>query len=147
MDASELRAALRLSAKEHDAHPDWPCDHWSCADVAELADALEGAQPRGEPAHVYGVRPEPQDFLADIRAVASDMLRENPTSGRAAILLGLVGNAERERFEQVTALRMALRDLLDLHDGPCSYDHEGYCQAHGVSKPCVVAEAVKALEI
>lgn len=24
---------------------------------------------------------------------------------------------------------------------PCQYDHHGYCQAHGVSKPCRVAAA------
>lgn len=40
---------------------------------------------------------EQQDFLADIRRMAREMLSEDHTSGMAAVLLGLVSNAERER--------------------------------------------------
>lgn len=55
---------------------------------------------------------------------------------------------ERKSFERVTALRLALRDLLDaIGDAPCRYDHEGYCQEHFVSSPCEVATARHILEV
>lgn len=45
--------------------------------------------------------------------------------------------------KKVARLRSALRALVD--DVPCRLDHEGYCQSHGVSKPCVVDEARRLL--
>ncbi|HYE57810.1 MAG TPA: hypothetical protein VD948_04865, partial [Rhodothermales bacterium] len=74
------------------------------------------------------------DHLAGIRAIAQDRLKKNKTDGEAAVLLGLVANAERKHFEEVTALRLALDALVD--DEPCQYDHHGYCQAHSLGKPC-----------
>lgn len=37
-----------------------------------------------------------------------------------------------------------LRNLV-MDQGPCSLDHEGYCQPHGVSKPCGVATGLDVL--
>lgn len=62
-----------------------------------------------------------QDFLADIRQSARAHLGDRRTTdGFAAVILGLVTNAQRERdrerresFERVTALRLAIRDALD----------------------------------
>ena len=57
-------------------------------------------------------------------------------------LLETLESCESEHFERVTALRLALHDLLDaIGDEPCRPDHEGYCQAHFVSSPCEVATA------
>lgn len=54
----------------------------------------------------------------------------------------------QEWFERVTALRLALRDLLDaIGDEPCRFDHHGYCQAHFVSSPCEVADARRLLDL
>lgn len=54
---------------------------------------------------------------------------------------------QRQAFERVTALRLALRDLLDaIGDDPCRFDHHGYCQAHFLSSPCEVATARHILE-
>ena len=79
------------------------------------------------------------DAMAGIRSIAQDRLRRNPQDGEAAVLLGLVGNAERRHFEEVTALRLALDAFVD--DEPCRLDHHGICQAHGIDKPCSVATA------
>ena len=40
-------------------------------------------------------------------------------------------------------LRDTAQALLDAYAGetPCHLDHEGYCQEHAVSQPCVVAAA------
>lgn len=61
-----------------------------------------------------------QDFLEDIRRAARAQLSPETPNGFAAVVLGLVANAIRERdrerkqsFADVTAARMALRDLLD----------------------------------
>lgn len=55
---------------------------------------------------------------------------------------------EKDMFERVTALRLALRDLLDaIGDGPCRYDHHGNCQAHFLGNPCEVAAARHVLEV
>lgn len=35
--------------------------------------------------------------------------------------------------------------LIGVGDDPCRLDHDGYCQAHDVSKPCNVASAREAL--
>lgn len=43
-----------------------------------------------------------QDFIEDIRQHARYMLGENPTDGNAAIILGLVANAIRERDAERT---------------------------------------------
>jgi hypothetical protein len=45
-------------------------------------------------------------------------------------------------------LRDTVRALLDAYPGetPCHLDHEGYCQEHAVSAPCVVAAARMVLE-
>lgn len=54
---------------------------------------------------------------------------------------------EKQAFERVTALRLALRDLLDaIGDEPCRFDHHGYCQEHFISSPCEVATARHILE-
>lgn len=74
------------------------------------------------------------DYLNEIREIAHDRLAANHTDSTAAILLGLVANAERRHFEEVTALRLALDALVD--DEPCEFDHHGYCQAHSLGKPC-----------
>lgn len=81
------------------------------------------------------------DALAAIRSLAQERIREFPTDGLGAVLLGLVANAERRHFEEVTALRLALGALVDHETDPCQLDHHGNCQAHGVSKPCHVAVA------
>lgn len=56
-------------------------------------------------------------------------------------LLTQVGAHWRSAFERVTALRLALRDLVDHEDEPCRFDHHGYCQEHTLTKPCAVAVA------
>lgn len=76
--------------------------------------------------------------LQEIKRHAGDLLNTEQ-AGRGAILLGLLKNAERQHFEEVTALRLALDDLVD--DEPCSFDHHGYCQAHSLGKPCSNATA------
>lgn len=54
---------------------------------------------------------------------------------------------QRQSFERVTALRLALRDLLDaIGEEACSFDHHGYCQTHYISSPCEVAAARRVLE-
>lgn len=104
--------------------------------------------------HISNEGTKQQDFLEDIRAMARHKLSENQYDGGAAVILGLVGNAierrdqeRRESFERVTALRLALRDLLDAYgDDPCRLDHHGFCQAHFVERGCSVAAARKVLE-
>lgn len=54
---------------------------------------------------------------------------------------------EKNAFVRLTALRLALRDLLDVQDEPCRLDHNGACQAHYVSRPCIVAAARDVLEM
>lgn len=53
---------------------------------------------------------------------------------------------EAHRAEQCRAaqLRLALNELID--DEPCQLDHEGFCQTHGISKPCSMVQARKALQ-
>lgn len=70
--------------------------------------------------------------LQAIRELAQEQLHGGD-AGRGAVLLGLVGIAEREHLEQVTALRLALRDLLD------------YCD-NGYETPRVVEAARKVLD-
>ena len=82
------------------------------------------------------------DAMAGIRSIAQDRLRRCPTDGEAAVILGLVANAERKHFEEVTALRLALEALVD--DEPCRVDGRGFCNTHTLSNPCNVA-AGKAL--
>lgn len=77
--------------------------------------------------------------LRAIREHAQLLLHTDGLEGHGATLLGLVGNAEREHFEEVTALRLALDDLTD--DEECRLDHHGYCQTHTLSKPCANATA------
>lgn len=72
--------------------------------------------------------------LQAIREHAQDMLKYEGLAGRGAVLLGLVGNAERAHFEEVTALRLALDELTE--DTPCRFDHHGYCQEHMSDGPC-----------
>ena len=94
-----------------------------------------------------------QDYLEDIRRAAREHLTEDRTSGFAAVVLGLVANAIRERdrerkehFERLTATRLALRDLVDAVGGECRLDHHGFCQAHFIERVCSVVEARKVLE-
>lgn len=42
---------------------------------------------------------------------------------------------------QVAALKAVLLPFLD--DEPCSFDHHGYCQTHGVTSPCIMLRARK----
>lgn len=63
-------------------------------------------------------------------------------------VLGEWEDSEKRAFERVTALRLALRDLLDaIGDEPCRLDHHGNCQAHFLGNPCEVAAARTALEV
>ena len=48
-------------------------------------------------------------------------------------------------IDRMIDLEQALRAVLELHAGPCRIDHEGYCQNHGVTQPCVVADARRVL--
>lgn len=52
--------------------------------------------------------------------------------------------AADEAADRIEELEAALRSLID--DEPCWYDHHGYCQAHGLSSPCEMAEARKLLD-
>ena len=45
----------------------------------------------------------------------------------------------------VGALRGMLHLLVDHESEPCRLDHEGYCQAHGLTRPCTVATAKELL--
>lgn len=103
--------------------------------------------------HISNEGTKKQDFLEDIRALARHRLSENKYDGSAAVILGLVANAQRERdrerresFERLTATRLALRSVLDAIGGDCRVDHRGFCQAHFVERVCSVAEGRKVLE-
>ena len=94
-----------------------------------------------------------QDFLEDIRHAARAQLSPETPNGFAAVVLGLVANAIRERdrerkdhFEQLTAARLALRDMVDLHDGECQPNRDGYCQVHAFDMPCPVGVARTVLD-
>lgn len=50
-----------------------------------------------------------------------------------------------KRGIEINRLRDALRGLLAIHEGPCRLDHEGYCQEHGLSRPCAAAAGWAAL--
>ena len=43
-------------------------------------------------------------------------------------------------------LRATIHSLIDSEDGACRLGHEGYCQEHRLSRPCVVAAARNVLE-
>ena len=51
--------------------------------------------------------------------------------------------ALRAAWDDNARLRAALEEFID--DEPCLLDHEGYCQAHYVTTPCIVANARAAL--
>ncbi len=51
----------------------------------------------------------------------------------------------RELKAQLARVEEALEAMLFGEDEPCRYDHEGFCQTHGVSKPCRVVSARAAL--
>jgi len=49
-----------------------------------------------------------------------------------------------EVYEQTERYRELLERFID--DESCSFDHHGYCQTHGVTKPCINQEAKEALK-
>jgi hypothetical protein len=57
--------------------------------------------------------------------------------------LGQALTAARELRQKNVQLRAALEGLVD--DEPCRLDNHGYCQTHGVTKPCVMQVARQAL--
>lgn len=79
----------------------------------------------------------------EIRAGLATKPLPSPT---VKVLMSEIDALREEHFNEVTALRLALRDLLDVNGEPCRLDHEGYCQAHYLSKPCIVAAAKALLE-
>ena len=79
-------------------------------------------------------------------SMAEGRHRCTPRPCDACAMLDVYDSEQRRTFEEITALRLALGDMLDVEDEPCRFDHEGYCQAHRVSKPCVVAAAREVLE-
>jgi len=92
---------------------------------------------------VGGVRPvAPYMEFADARRAGTDaaFIAASRTDVPA-----LVAALRAERAE-AAGLRDALGRLLTLHDGPCRLDHEGFCQGHGLGRPCEVALARAALE-
>lgn len=67
-----------------------------------------------------------------------------PGIASIACVADLLEELQREReewFVRVTELLLLLRDFLDMHEGPCRLDHEGFCQEHSSSAPCLVARA------
>ena len=56
------------------------------------------------------------DYLCHPKCVAQDALAEQL-------------EARKEDTDEILQLRILLKDLVD--DDPCTFDHHGYCQAHG----------------
>jgi len=57
--------------------------------------------------------------------------------------VGVLELAGKDLNEKYTKLREALENMLD--NEACDLDHDGFCQSHASSSPCVMAEARKLL--
>lgn len=42
---------------------------------------------------------------------------------------------------ELLALRELVKDMLLFHDGPCRFDHNGFCQEHMCDEPCIIGRA------
>lgn len=78
--------------------------------------------------------------ISDARELAG-LAADNPRSLADALFA-----ERRDWFEQVTEPRLLLREFLDLHDEPCRFDHEEFCQEHMSSAPCLIHRARQALD-
>lgn len=89
--------------------------------------------------------PRPVERLPDFDRLRDERDRAVETRENANAVSVRVEMENRELRRVAGVLADALRATLDPE--PCWYDHNGRCQAHGVTKPCDVAEARSALAV
>lgn len=77
------------------------------------------------------IEPTEDMVVAAIEALRDTVLDDEVTAARA-IAEAVLAIVERD---QVAPLRALIGEFID--PDPCSYDHHGYCQAHGLDPaPC-----------
>lgn len=71
----------------------------------------------------------------------SDIEQLQATIHNKDVMLDVYRITHEMEQADIIHLRYLLSAFVQQEEGPCEYDHHGYCQGHFMTKPCIVAEA------